>query len=413
MTGSPRASLGRAARLVRARGAGDNPAAAPRLPWAQLELAERGPAPLVPSRVDPDDPGAQLRIAAIIPSFRRGSGGHATIVNVLEGLRGRGHEVSLWLEDCEGRHAEESQALVARSFGEFFGAELELHKGLAGFDGADVVLATGWQTVARTQMLKGAGGRAYLVQDHEPEFYGASAEALWAAESYRAGLHCIAASQWLAALLRERYGASATHFDLAVDHSLYAPDGAGGADGDDAGGRAQASVAFYARALTPRRAVPLGLLALAELARRREEVEIVLYGEDRPLAVPFAHRNAGILGAPALARLYRESTVGMVLSLTNPSLVALEMMAAGLPCVELASEAMITSFGREGPLALAEGEPLALCAALEGLLDDPAQRERAALAGTELIAGRTWDGAAAQVEEGLRAALRAVRRDAR
>ena len=414
MTGSPRATLGRAARLVRARSTGANAGAAPALPWAQLELAERGPAPLVPSRVDPGDPRARLRIAAIIPSFRRGSGGHATIVNLLEGLRGRGHEVSLWLEDCEGRHAEESPALVAHSFREFFGAgELELHKELAGFAGADVVLATGWQTVARAQMLEGAGARAYLVQDHEPEFYGASAEALWAAASYRAGLHCIAASPWLAALLRERYGASATHFDLALDHSVYAPDAAAEAQGARTGGRGDARVAFYARALTPRRAVPLGLLALAELARRREQVEIVLYGEDRPLAVPFAHRNAGILDAPSLARLYRACTVGMVLSLTNPSLVALEMMAAGLPCVELASEAMLASFGREGPLALAEAEPLALCAALEGLLDDPARREQAARAGRGLVAARTWDGAAAQVEDGLRAALRAVRRDAR
>jgi glycosyltransferase involved in cell wall biosynthesis len=411
MTGSPRATLGRVARFVRTRGTGASPGAAPALPLAQLELAERGPAPLLRSRVDPDDPGSRLRIAAIIPSFRRGSGGHTTIVNVLAGLRRRGHEVSLWLEDCEGRHAGESPALVARSFREFFGADgLELHKEPGGFAGADVVLATGWQTVARAQMLEGVGARAYLVQDHEPEFYGTSAEALWAAASYRAGLHCIAASPWLATLLRERYGASATHFDLAVDHSVYSSAAAEPAAG---GGRGEATVAFYARALTPRRAVPLGLLALSELARRREEVEIVLYGEDHPLRVPFTHRNAGILDAPSLARLYRESTVGMVLSLTNPSLVALEMMAAGLPCVELASEAMLASFGREDPLVLAEAEPLALCAALEGLLDDPARRRHAARTGRELVAARTWDGAAAQIEDGLKAALRAVRRGAR
>src|SRR6185312_15874631 len=92
---------------------------------------------------------------------------------------------------------------------------------LSRWRGADVVLATGWQTVPRALLLEDCGARAYLVQDHEPEFYGTSAESLWASESYRLGLHCIAASPWLAALLRERYAASATHFDLALDHSLY------------------------------------------------------------------------------------------------------------------------------------------------------------------------------------------------
>jgi glycosyltransferase involved in cell wall biosynthesis len=338
----------------------------------------------------------------VIPSFRRGSGGHATIVHVLEGLRGRGHAVTVWLEDCEGRHTAETESTTVRSFREFFGTEeIVLRKGFADWDGADLVMATGWQTVARVLLLPGAGGRAYLVQDHEPDFYGSSAEALWARETYRQGLHCVAASSWLAALLRERYDASASHFDLAVDHDIYRVD----VDDRRAGARERDVVVFYARALTARRAVPLGLLALTELHRRRPEVRIVLYGEDRPLEVPFPHRNAGLLDGAALAALYREATLGMVLSLTNPSLVALEMMACGLPCVELASESMLASFGSDGSLTLAGADPLALCTAIEALLDDPGRRERLRGAGTELMAGRTWERAASQVEHGLRAAL--------
>ena len=51
----------------------------------------------------------------------------------------------------------------------------------------------------------------------------------------------------------------------------------------------------------------------------------------------------------------REATVGVVLSLTNPSLVGLEMMACGLPCVELASESMLATFGTDGPLTARRG----------------------------------------------------------
>ncbi len=386
----------RAAARIRAaaRGGARGKAPVDRAPDAIAELARSGPAALRATRPGADAP---LSIAAVVPSFRRGSGGHNTIARLLLGLRERGHTVSVWVQDNEGRHAREPAALTARSFAEFFGAgAIEVHADLGEWRGADVVLATGWQTVARTLLLGDCAARAYLVQDHEPDFYGASAESLWAQESYRRGLHCIAASPWLAELLRTRYGASASHFDLAVDHAVYRP--------TEAPRRAD-RVVFYARAVTPRRAVPLGLLALGELAQRNPELEIVLYGEDRALTAPFAHRNAGVLAGDRLAQLYSESTVGMVLSMTNPSLVGLEMMACGLPCVELASEPMLATFGRDGPLQLAAPDPLALCAAIERLLGDAAGRERITRAGLELMGGRTWEQAAAQAEAGLRAAL--------
>jgi len=312
-------------------------------------------------------------------------------------LRARGHRVSLWLEDCERRHASERPALTQRSFADFFDWDGEpLRCGFEHWDGADVVLATGWQTVARALLLPDAGARAYLVQDHEPDFYGVSAQSLFSQDTYRRGLHCIAASAWLAGLLRERYGASATHFDLGVDHGIYRP---------DSGPRRDDLVVFYARAATPRRAVPLGLAALSELAARRPGVEIALFGESVAVAAPFPHTDLGVLDAAHLADLYRRATVGMSLSLTNPSLISLEMMACGLPCVELASESVLATFGA-GPPRLCKPDPLALCTALERLLDNPTEREREAKAGVELMAARTWSHAAEQVERGVYAAAR-------
>ncbi|MGH2912670.1 MAG: glycosyltransferase family 4 protein [Solirubrobacteraceae bacterium] len=365
------------------------------IPDSLLQLTRSGPTPLSPNPTPADAP---LRIATIIPSFRRGSGGHATIANLLRELQALGHQVSLWLEDCEGRHTREPPTLTQSSFAEFFKAEsIDLHVDFKGWDGADVVLATGWQTVARALLLPDVKARAYLVQDHEPDFYPSSAERLFAEDTYRQGLHCIAASPWLAELLHSRYGASATHFDLAVNHDVYHPS-------DDP--RREDLIVFYARALTPRRAVPLGLLALAELARRRPRVEIALFGEDRPLDVPFEHTNLGVLPAPELASLYRRATVGMVFSLTNPSLIGLEMMACGLPCVELASESMVATFGVDGPLELVAAEPLALCGAIDLVLSDVAHRTNSARAGHVSMNERTWSGTARQVEDGLGVALR-------
>jgi glycosyltransferase involved in cell wall biosynthesis len=367
------------------------------LPSCQAQAMAEGPVALRGDAAALVD-APSLRVAAVVPSFRRGSGGHATIANLLRGLEAAGHRTSVWVLDDEGRHATESPAETAALFTEFFGPLAgPVRVGFGGWEGADVAMATGWQTVAQVLRLPGASARAYLVQDHEPEFYPTSAERDWAAWTYRQGLHCIAASPWLADLMRACYGATATSFDLGIDHARYRP--------AEVQRRAD-RVLFYARAVTPRRAVPLGLLALAELHRRRPAIEIALFGEARPVAAPFPHGALGVLEPEALARAYSEATVGLVLSLTNPSLVPQEMLACGLPCVDVTSESMLATYGADGPATLAAPEPIALCEAIEALLDDPAGRARRTADGLRWAAARTWPAAAAQVDAGLRAAVR-------
>jgi O-antigen biosynthesis protein len=365
-----------------------------RTPVGLLDVLRDGAFELAPG-ADPDR--ASLDVAVVIPQFRRGSGGHHTIADLVRALEALGHRLSLWVIDEEGRHEGED---VGRLFPEFFrpvaapvrlGPTLQAH---------DVVVATGWQTVP-TVLRSTARARAYLVQDHEPEFYATSIEREWAAWTYRQGLHAICASPWLAGVVRDDYRASASSFDLGVDHATYRPP-------PTATPRRTDQVLFYARPTTPRRAVPLGVLALEELHRRRPSVEIAFFGEARPLDTAFPHRHLGVLAPAALAEAYARATVGVVLSLTNPSLVPTEMLACGLPVVDLAVASMVQTFGADGPLELVRPDPLALCDAIERLLDDAALREQRSRAGLAFVAGRTWDHAAAQVEAGLRAALRAV-----
>jgi glycosyltransferase involved in cell wall biosynthesis len=364
------------------------------IPEAFLELARSGPANLTHGADAVPD---SLRIATVIPSFRRGSGGHATVVNLMRELAAMGHSVSLWLEDCEGRHARETEAVTRRSFAAFFSADdLDLHVGFRHWQSADVVLATGWQTVPRVLLLPGVLARAYLVQDHEPDFYPASADRVLAESTYRFGLHCLAASPWLAELLRTRYGATTTQFDLAVDHDAYAPRPVA---------RREDLVVFYSRIVTPRRAVPLGLLALEELARRQPGVEIQLFGDSAPITAHFGHVNLGVLNAQELAILYSEATVGMAFSLTNPSLTALEMMACGLPCLELGSKSVLATFGVDGPVQIARPDPVAIATAVEHLLGHPELRADIGRDGIAFMATRTWSQAARQIERGVREAL--------
>ena len=50
-----------------------------------------------------------------------------------------------------------------------------------------------------------------------------------------------------------------------------------------------------------------------------------------------------------LAQAYSQGTVGLCLSLTNYSLIPQEMMACGMPCVDIAGGSSEATFGADGP----------------------------------------------------------------
>jgi glycosyltransferase involved in cell wall biosynthesis len=356
-----------------------------------------GPAPLL-KPVPGTSERERLRLALIIPPFSRGSGGHNTLFQLLTRLERRGHTCSVWLADYHGQMRELWPAVLRHDIREFF-APLQgpVYKGFDQWQGADVAIATGWQTVHATLALERCRARAYIVNDHEPEFYAASAEQALAEDTYRHDLHCIAASPWLRDLLIERYGASADAFQLGVDGDTYHPLPVE---------RRTDTVIYYARHATPRRAVPIGLMALAELHRRLPDVRIVLFGTDKPLHAAFPYEHLGVLSTHQLARLYSEATAGLCLSLTNFSLMPKEMLACGLPCVELAGVSAESIFGLDGALDLAPLEPNAIATALERLIVDRERRERRSREGIEFVATHTWEHATDEVEAGLRHALR-------
>jgi O-antigen biosynthesis protein len=356
-------------------------------------LAREGRAPLRPGTELALQ--ERLSIAFLVPPFTRGSGGLSTILALLREMADRGHSCSLWLEDPH-RRTPEAGRRVDRRLRDYFGSvPAEVHSGFWSWAGADVVVATGWETVPRALLLPDCAARAYLVQDYEPDFFPASAEARWAEQTYSEGLFHVTAGPWLAELLRQRFGARADWFALGVDHEVYRPLEVE---------RRSDTVVLYARRSTPRRAVPLALLALAELHRRRPAVRLVLFGEEHPMRTSFPYRHAGILPEAELTRLYSAATVGISLSLTNYSRVSQEMMACGLPCVELDTPSVRAGLGGDDGLTFAPFDPLALADAVERLLDDPGLRARRSEAGQRLVAGRTWERSGEQFERCLREA---------
>jgi glycosyltransferase involved in cell wall biosynthesis len=113
-----------------------------------------------------------------------------------------------------------------------------------------------------------------------------------------------------------------------------------------------------------------------------------------------------VLPSDELADVYSRATVGVVLSLTNYSLIAQEMLACGLPCVEADLPSTRAAFGADGPVALARLTVSGVADSVMQLLDDPARRDAHRERGLHLAEQRTWDAAAEDFEGGLREALR-------
>jgi glycosyltransferase involved in cell wall biosynthesis len=163
--------------------------------------------------------------------------------------------------------------------------------------------------------------------------------------------------------------------------------------------------------------------ALAALRGRRPQAHLVVVGtrpEKGPVAQAITAHGLedavefvkGISDA-ALVDLIRSAEAACVPSLYEGfSLPAAEAMAAGTPLVATTGGAIPEVAGPDGEtcLAVPPGDPAALCAALDRLLDDPALRRRLGAAGRARVLARfTWTRAAEATADHYRAAITAQR----
>ena len=334
----------------------------------------------------------RLAINWLIPEPFAGAGGDLGIFRIIRYLTEFGHDCQVYVvpyRAMTGFSTEQIRAYVRKHFGE---TAAPYHRWDGHIENADCTFATFWPTVENlTGLLKG-GRRYYLVQDFEPSFYTADLDYRCRAENtYRAGLHCITLGPWLAKLLRARYGATADHFDFAVDTAVYSP--------RPVVHGANRRVCFYARPETPRRGYELGLEALRLLRTRLPNVEIVFYGaanlQPRPA---FSFVDRGLLRQEELAALFSSCDVGLVLSLSNPSFVPLEMMACRCAVVEIASERFegIATHGEDAWLS--EPNPNAIADSIARLVEDAPLRERLIENAYQRVRGMDWRNSVRQIE---------------
>lgn len=323
----------------------------------------------------------------VVPPFERGSGGHTTIFRLVKRLERAGARNTIVVQD--GHYFGDPSYFAGVIRDHFVPLDARVVTAMEDAPPAEVTVATSWLTAYRVRDFRPTRHRAYLVQDFEPWFYPVGSDHALAEATYRMGFVGITAGTWLRDTLRDRYGMEAHAFGFSFDRDVYQPPPSRPQQAN--------TVFFYARPVTARRAFELGLMVLREVVRRRPGTRVVLAGGDLSgYDIPFPHESAGVVSVAELARLYGESDVALVFSLTNASLIPLETMACGTVVVSNDGPSVEWLLPRDCAL-LVPPTLEAMTDAVTRVLDDPVLRAGLRERGLAFARGTSWDTEADRV----------------
>ncbi|HVX35832.1 MAG TPA: glycosyltransferase family 4 protein [Hyphomicrobium sp.] len=316
-----------------------------------------------------------------VPPLGKGSGGHLTIFRFVSKLEAAGFECRVII--CHDGNQVPEEHIKTNIDNWFFPLKARVfYHPQQEVPSAAISVATGWQTAYPVKAFRGTRRRCYFVQDYEPWFYSPGSVSLFAEETYRFGFLGITAGDWIAEKLHRDFGMQTHPFGFSYDPEIYRP----APKLDDV-----PRIMFYARPPTTRRAFELGLLVLATLAQRRPEIEICLAGWNLGnYIIPFKARSAGLLSFSELAALYTQCDAALVLSLTNVSLLPLELMACG--CLVISNRGRNVEWLLDDEVALlADTRIDALVGAIEKAIDDVTFRKRLVSNGLRKAQATSWN----------------------
>ncbi|MDH6235938.1 glycosyltransferase family 1 protein [Cryobacterium sp. CG_9.6] len=269
--------------------------------------------------------GGPIEIGWIMSPPGAESGGHQNLFRFIDIAEKAGHRCAIYLYTTGSQDVSipdiRSMLRQSSAYPEV-AASIEIYDKERGVHGnTQALFATGWETAYPAFLDKTLARRLYFVQDYEASFYPLGSESLLAGNTYHFGFHGITAGGWLSEKLSAEYGMKTDHFDFAVDKSHYSVTNFDRRN----------EVFFYARPVTPRRAFEFGLLALAEFARLKPDVKINLAGWDvSNWVIPFEYTNLSSLDISELNAVYNRCAAGLVMSLSNMSLLPLELLSSGV-----------------------------------------------------------------------------------
>ena len=414
--------------IVKSIGASSIPAFGKQSPTSHSKLSDSEEARILavtreqsakPRVVTPEQRDS-LNIHVIIPDFTAGGGGHMTIFRMIKYLESAGNTCTVWVKGYNYLNHPMGASKSATLHYQTISAKVLPLSAHYAFATGDAIIATSWDTVEIALANKNFIDHFYLVQDYEPFFYARGTQALKAERTYSLNIKTICASTWLHEIMKTKFGRHSVHFALAFNPNIYYPqkpkpannaivsknsNGMATADKYSQNtGRPVVRIAFYARTRTERRAVELAIEGLRLVEQKDYDLCVELFGEDRgrvKLSNNVTAIDHGILSPNELAHLYRTCDIGLTFSATNYALVPQEMMACGLPVIEIDNDSTRAIYPADA-LWLADPSASSIANAIETLAENRETRERIAKNGMDWVSKHSWEQSFMAVEQFLK-----------
>lgn len=296
------------------------------------------------------------RIAWFLPEVIKGSGGHRTIIQNANALVKAGYSCDLYFDEDFYSTSETMKNLLVKYFGECL---CDVYIGSILRGKYDLVIAT--HAVLTADYAKNCDclNKAYFIQDFEPWFMPMGELYISMEETYNYNFKGVSIGRWLAHKIENEYNTKMKYFNFCADLNIYHK--LDNIDKEDA-------VCFIYQPEKPRRCSSLGLRALSLVKKLRPEIKIYLYGSNSN-ATGYDFDNLHIINLEECNKLYNKCRVGLCISASNPSRIPFEMMASGLPVVDLYKENNLYDMPDEGVL-LADATPESIATAIIKIYDD-------------------------------------------
>jgi glycosyltransferase involved in cell wall biosynthesis len=250
----------------------------------------------------------------------RSGGGHQNMFRFIEHLVSQGHTCRVYLYSTHDfASISEIKENLEKYYPYYKDTQIEWLKGK--MEPADAIFATGWETAYPVFNDPGGASKFYFVQDFEPYFYAIGTEYILAENTYRFNFFGITAGGWLAHKLSNDYKMRTANYEFGANKELYRFENK----------EHRKEIFFYARPVTARRGFELGIMALELFHKQRPDYTITLAGWDvSDYGIPFPYKNLKTLSLGELTDVYNQSAAALVVSLTNMSLMPLELLATGV-----------------------------------------------------------------------------------
>ena len=329
----------------------------------------------------------------LLPNLVSGSGGHRNVFRLANLLHGSEFNCQIYFYS-ESHNAKELLDNINLNYGF---ANFSVTDQLSDLRASDVLIGVHNSSIPFIKRVASSKSKiAYLVQDFEPWFNPMSDSYLDALSTYfEDDISIFTSGAWMARKIEETTGKIVPHFDFPVDKEIYRNKPEVSRDG----------ILFFAKQDTPRRLYEVGKRLIVEICKAVPETKVEYFGAVNSNDQGLPGINVGLLPTLGdLANKYRGAKIGIAFSPTNPSLVPYEMMACGLPVIDIdIPGSPMFKYGESKLLQPSDYSLEAMCTRAVALLGDKQIWNETSEAGIEFIKSMpTPEEAAAVVRDFFR-----------